>query len=123
MEGRWASLVLRALYDKALDLTDVTRDDPASIAREALLVREAGRRASAATRRDLLTYCACKDTEKGNENSVELLKELEDLERPWLSAGDRRDTRSKTEKMVDYYKQVMAAQNGSTGQTAEPVPG
>ena len=46
MEGRWASLTLSALYDRAIDLHNITRDDTASLVLETLLHKEAARRQS-----------------------------------------------------------------------------
>ena len=46
MEGRWASLTLSALYDGAIDLHTITRDDTESLVLETLLHREAARRQS-----------------------------------------------------------------------------
>jgi len=46
LEGRWANLTLSALYDGAIDLHDITRDDVESMIRENLLHKEAERRQS-----------------------------------------------------------------------------
>ena len=46
MEGRWVNLTLSALYDGAIDLHDITKEDPESLLREALIHKEAARRRS-----------------------------------------------------------------------------
>jgi hypothetical protein len=46
LEGRWANLTLSALYDGAIDLHDITKEDPESLLREALIHKEAARRRS-----------------------------------------------------------------------------
>lgn len=124
MEGRWASLALRAQYDKAVDFAGVSRDEPRTLAFEALILREASRRATLALKDRFYSFYRVKPDPKSVESAVDCLKEIEALEKPWLSVSERADGRTKTEKMFDYYNQVIALHGTAKdkGDIQHPAP-
>lgn len=121
MEGRWASLALRAQCDKALDYARVGRDDQQSLLLELLVLKEGARRTNAAMAARYYDLYRTRSSKEALKEAVDWLGELERLERVWSreeKAGS--DNRTREEKLMDYYNQVMADNAGtSVGQKTD----
>lgn len=105
MAGRWLRLAVSAHYDKAIDFSQVSRDDPHSLLREKLILDEAERRLS----QHYITLLASNVSGSGKP-APERCERLDKLEEvfvekilPWLSEKSPTEDTSQAKSLEDYY--------------------
>ena len=110
MAGRWLRLAVRAHYDKAIDFSEVSQEDAASLYREKLILDEAERRLAEPYLATLLNKIGQSDMKpETKSNRLDGLDKIYVRQMmPWLNEEDK-SSEEREQNWEEYYHTIMAA--------------